>query len=138
MQRRYGIRTLDSMCDRLADALEASLRNPDHPGTDMEKYLAREYARELRAKAYPVAKGRLNTEGTARDNTRALLAGDVGNPPNQFSQGPSPEAPSPKGWTSDQDYPPDERGSQIRIPSGPWPVEKAEFPGGRYPPRDQA
>eukprot|EP00972_Heterocapsa_arctica_P001631 233655-Heterocapsa_arctica.AAC.1 len=62
----------------------------------MEKYLAREYARELRAKAYPVAKGRLDTEGTARDNTRALLAGDIGLPLPSFPPAPPPEAPALK------------------------------------------
>eukprot|EP00972_Heterocapsa_arctica_P012546 1843048-Heterocapsa_arctica.AAC.1 len=65
------------MCNCLADALEAYAWDPGPRRTEVEKYQAREYARELRAKAYPVAKGRLDPGGTARDNTRALLAGDV-------------------------------------------------------------
>eukprot|EP00972_Heterocapsa_arctica_P054242 7993806-Heterocapsa_arctica.AAC.1 len=95
----------------------------------MEKYLAREYARELWARSYPVAKGRLNAEGTPPKWAHTRLEGA---PPRILT-----EEHNPRAWKSDQDYPPEELGNQLRIPNHPRPAERGPIPGETRPQTSQ-
>eukprot|EP00972_Heterocapsa_arctica_P101259 14926247-Heterocapsa_arctica.AAC.1 len=63
MQGHYGLLTLEDMCDLLAEALDTYWQGPEHLGTEMERYRARGYARELRAKPPPGSTGQLGRTG---------------------------------------------------------------------------
>eukprot|EP00972_Heterocapsa_arctica_P021176 3118275-Heterocapsa_arctica.AAC.1 len=68
--------------------------------SDTEMYLAREYAQELWARSYPIARGRLNAEGAAPSWAHTRFEGA---PPRTLI-----EEHDPRAWKSDQEYPPEE------------------------------
>eukprot|EP00972_Heterocapsa_arctica_P057182 8437584-Heterocapsa_arctica.AAC.1 len=108
MQGHYGLLTLEDMCSRLAEALDTYGQDPEHPGTEMERYRARGSARELRAKPPPGSTGQLGRAGPSW--------GDPGPRVTTSAPDPGQEVSTPGHWVSDQNYP---CGERALLPEGP-------------------